>query len=387
MYNRKFIFIASCLGMLMFGIVMTTLGAILPSVIEKFGIDKANAGSLMLLMSFGILLGSLVFGPIVDRYGYKALLIICAALISIGLEGIALTPTFWLLRIAAFIIGFGGGVINGGTNALVADISEKGKSANLSILGVFFGVGAVGVPFLLGILSGYLSYELIIAGVGLVVILPLLFFIVLQFPIPKQVQGFPIKEGLQLLKEFTLIFFGFILFFQSGIEFTIGGWAALFFKEELVLDTNRAVLFLSFYWLGMIIARLLLGYLLNKISPVIIQFSSIGIAFIGALAMLLSNSLPVSVSGLFLIGFGFAAAFPVMLGYVGDLYAKLSGTAFSIIFVMALMGGMLFPYFAGLVGQMLSLRLSFIIVPISLCCIATLFWTVLNRISITNTVK
>jgi len=387
MYNRKFIFIASCLGMLMFGIVMTTLGAILPSVIEKFGIDKANAGSLMLLMSFGILLGSLVFGPIVDRYGYKALLIICAALISIGLEGIALTPTFWLLRIAAFIIGFGGGVINGGTNALVADISEKGKSANLSILGVFFGVGAVGVPFLLGILSGYLSYELIIAGVGLVVILPLLFFIVLQFPIPKQVQGFPIKEGLQLLKEFTLIFFGFILFFQSGIEFTIGGWAALFFKEELVLDTNRAVLFLSFYWLGMIIARLLLGYLLNKISPVIIQFSSIGIAFIGALAMLLSNSLPVSVSGLFLIGFGFAAAFPVMLGYVGDLYAKLSGTAFSIIFVMALMGGMLFPYFAGVVGQMLSLRLSFIIVPISLCCIATLFWTVLNRISITNTVK
>jgi FHS family glucose/mannose:H+ symporter-like MFS transporter len=387
MYNRKFIFIASCLGMLMFGIVMTTLGAILPSVIEKFGIDKANAGSLMLLMSFGILLGSLVFGPIVDRYGYKALLIICAALISIGLEGIALTPTFWLLRIAAFIIGFGGGVINGGTNALVADISEKGKSANLSILGVFFGVGAVGVPFLLGVLSGYLSYELIIAGVGLVVILPLLFFIVLQFPIPKQVQGFPIKEGLQLLKEFTLIFFGFILFFQSGIEFTIGGWAALFFKEELVLDTNRAVLFLSFYWLGMIIARLLLGYLLNKISPVIIQFSSIGIAFIGALAMLLSNSLPVSVSGLFLIGFGFAAAFPVMLGYVGDLYAKLSGTAFSIIFVMALMGGMLFPYFAGVVGQMLSLRLSFIIVPISLCCIATLFWTVLNRISITNTVK
>jgi FHS family glucose/mannose:H+ symporter-like MFS transporter len=387
MYNRKFIFIASCLGMLMFGIVMTTLGAILPSVIEKFGIDKANAGSLMLLMSFGILLGSLVFGPIVDRYGYKALLIICAALISIGLEGIALTPTFWLLRIAAFIIGFGGGVINGGTNALVADISEKGKSANLSILGVFFGVGAVGVPFLLGVLSGYLSYELIIAGVGLVVILPLLFFIVLQFPIPKQVQGFPIKEGLQLLKEFTLIFFGFILFFQSGIEFTIGGWAALFFKEELVLNTNRAVLFLSFYWLGMIIARLLLGYLLNKISPVIIQFSSIGIAFIGALAMLLSNSLPVSVSGLFLIGFGFAAAFPVMLGYVGDLYAKLSGTAFSIIFVMALMGGMLFPYFAGLVGQMLSLRLSFIIVPISLCCIATLFWTVLNRISITNTVK
>lgn len=382
MYNRKLIFTASCLGMLMFGIVMTTLGAILPSVIEKFGIDKTNAGSLMLLMSFGILLGSLVFGPIVDRYGYKKLLIICAALIAIGLEGVAFTPNFWLLRISAFVIGFGGGVINGGANALVSDISEKGKSANLSILGVFFGIGAIGVPFLLGILSGYLDYELIIAGVGLIVILPLLFFIALPFPVPKQVQGFPIKQGLQLLKEFTLILFGFILFFQSGIEFTVGGWAALFFKEELVMDTNDAVLVLSFYWLGMIAARLLFGYLLKTITPIIIQFVSISIALIGALAMILSNSLAISVSGLFLIGFGFAAAFPVMLGYVGDLYARLSGTAFSIIFVIALIGGMLFPYLVGVVGQLLGLRLSFIVVPISLCCIAALFRIVLNGISI-----
>jgi len=35
MYNRRLVFWAACLGMLMFGIVMTTLGAILPSVLDK----------------------------------------------------------------------------------------------------------------------------------------------------------------------------------------------------------------------------------------------------------------------------------------------------------------------------------------------------------------
>jgi fucose permease len=69
-----------------------------------------------------------------------------------------------------------------------------------------------------------------------------------------------------------------------------------------------------------------------------------------------------------------------MLGYVGDLYPKLSGTAFSIAFAMALTGGMILPYLTGIMGQSLGLRTSFIIIPISLCCLAVLFGTVIKRI-------
>ncbi|RQW02231.1 MFS transporter [candidate division KSB1 bacterium] len=380
MYNRKLVFTAACLGILMFGIILTTLGAILPFIIEKFGIDKASAGSLMLLMSFGILTGSLIFGPIVDRYGYKRLLIICATIIFICLEAIAFAPNFSLLRLAIFIVGLAGGVINGGTNALVADISEEGKSAELSILGIFFGIGAIGVPLSMGALLKYLSYDHIMAGVGLVVIIPLFFFILLRFPSSKQAQGFPIKEGLSLLKEIPLLLFGMILFFESGMEITVGSWSALFVKEELSITTNRAVLFLSFYWLGIVLARLVLGYILKKISPVIVQFTSVGVALFGALLMLFSNNLYLSIAGLFLLGCGFAAGFPVMLGYVGNLYPKLSGTAFSIAFAMALTGGMILPYLTGITGQSLGLRTSFIIIPISLCCLAILFGIVIRKI-------
>jgi FHS family glucose/mannose:H+ symporter-like MFS transporter len=384
MYNRKLVFTAACLGMLMFGIILTTLGAILPFIIEKFDIDKSSAGSLMLLMSFGILTGSLIFGPIVDRYGYKRLLIIGAILIFVCLEAIAFAPSFSLLRLAIFIVGFVGGVINGGTNALVADISEEGKSAELSILGIFFGIGAIGLPLSMGSLLKYLSYHHIMAGVGFVVIIPLLFFIFLGFPSPKQAQGFPIKEGLSLLKEIPLILFGMVLFFESGMEITVGSWSALFVKEELAITANRAVLFLSFYWLGIVLVRLTLGYILKKISSVIVQFTSVGIALIGALLMLFSNNLHLSIAGLFLLGSGFAAGFPVMLGYVGNLYPKLSGTAFSIAFVMALTGGMILPYLTGIMGQSLGLRTSFIIIPISLCCLAILFGIVIKRIQNIN---
>ena len=157
--NRRSLIAAAYLGMLIFGIVLTTLGAVLPSIIERFGIDTAVAGTLFLLMSFGIMAGSLVFGPLVDRYGYKWLLVASAALILVGLEGIAFAASLGAMRIAVLLIGFGGGVINGAVNALVADVSVEGeRGAAISLLGVFFGLGAVGVPFVHGMLLGRYSY-------------------------------------------------------------------------------------------------------------------------------------------------------------------------------------------------------------------------------------
>ena len=370
--------------MLIFGIMMTTLGSILPSIIEKFGIDKISAGLLLTLMSFGILSGSIVFGPIVDRFGYKVLLIICTGLILVGLEGIAFTSSFTLLKIVVFIIGFAGGVINGGTNALVSDISEEGRSANLSLLGVFFGIGAFGVPLILGILVKHSSYETVISIVGLIVVLPLIFFICLNFPASKHKEGFPLRKGLRLIKERPLIIMGFILFFESGMEITAGGWTTTFFNEELAVDPNNAVFFLSLYWIGMMLSRLALGYILKRVSPAIMLRISIGVAFIASLTLILSNNIYLAGVGIFFLGVGFAAGFPVILGYVGNQYPSLSGTAFSLSFTIALIGGMALPYLTGILSQLSDFRVSFLIVPISLCCMLILFQIVMRIIPKSN---
>ena len=65
-------------------------------------------------------------------------------------------------------------------------------------------------------------------------------------------------------------------------------------------------------------------------------------------------------------GAGFAAGFPVILGWIGERYAALSGTAISIALIMALSGGMLFPYLAGVLGGAAGLRNSLLIVPLAL---------------------
>jgi MFS transporter, FHS family, glucose/mannose:H+ symporter len=83
MYKKNIVFAAACIGMLLFGIVMISLGTINAYLSEKFSLDEIQIASLAALLPFGILAGSLVFGPIVDRYSYRVVLIICSVFIMI----------------------------------------------------------------------------------------------------------------------------------------------------------------------------------------------------------------------------------------------------------------------------------------------------------------
>ncbi len=380
-YNKKLVFMSACFGMLIFGIVMAVLGSVLPSVILKFGIGTADAGSLFVLLSLGMLAGSLVFGPLVDRFGYKALLVICAGVIVAGFQGIAFAPDMNLLRLALFFTGFAGGAINGGTNALVSDISEGKRGSRLTYLGVFFGVGAFGVPLLLGSMLEYFSYETLIAGVGAMIILPFLLFLLLRYPNPKHAQGFPLSEGFALAKDRTLLLFGLVLVLQSGLEMSMGGWSATFFVNELAVDANRAVLFLSLFWFSLMMTRAVLGYLLLKVPAAAVLRISFLVSFSGSAIMLLSGSTTAGVIGMMLAGIGFAAVFPVILAFVGDLYARLSGTAFSVVLAMALIGGMLVPWSIGVIAEGYGLRNGLLLIPASIVIAFLLFQATMARVA------
>jgi len=351
MRSSRLIFLCACLGMLLFGISLITLGSVAAALREKFQLDAITSGALFSILPIGILAGSLLFGPFSDRYGYKIILLLSCLLIFAGFQGIAYAPSLSVLKLCIFLFGLGGGAINGATNAVVADISEKNKGANLSLLGVFFAIGALGMPSVLGLLETKFSFETIVSAVGYIPVAAAILFLMTTFPSPKQSKGIPFSQGLALMKEGVLISIGFFLFCLSSFEAIINNWTTTYLTEQLAVISSQALYALSLYVVGMAAMRLLLGSVFRDSPARAILLISFFFLLGGCLLLNMPVSYGVAVAGLVCIGIGLAAGFPVMLGFVGNLYAEVSGTAFSIVLTIALIGNMLVNFAMGVIAE------------------------------------
>src|SRR5688572_8680525 len=209
MPQHRSVFLSAYIGMLLFGISLITLGSVAPGLRGKFSLDAIAFGTLFSILPFGILAGSLFFGPIADRYGFKIIFLLAGLGMFIGFEGIAYASSLIILKASVFLFGFGGGILNGASNAVVSDISESDKGGNLSFLGVFFALGALGMPFVLGILEKKFPFDTIVAGVGYVALLGVALFSATRFPVAKQAHGISIKEVGNLLNDSFLLLVGF----------------------------------------------------------------------------------------------------------------------------------------------------------------------------------
>lgn len=349
--SAKPIFLSAYLGILLFGISLTTLGSVAPMLREKFSLDAVQFGTLFSILPFGILSGSLLFGPFADKYGYKLILVLAGGAMFSGFQGIAYAYSVGLLKICVFLFGLGGGAINGASNAVVSDISLTNKSANLSLLGVFFALGALGMPFILGILEKVFSFEVIVSSIGCLALFFTVLFFFTRFPVAKQAHGISFKDMSKLLKDSFIFFVGLFLLCQSSFEAIINNWTTTYLLNKISISTSEALYALSMYVVGMAVMRIILGKLLKEIAPRIILMTSIVFLLCGALLLQLAFSYFISTCGLVLIGAGLAAGFPVMLGFVGDRYTAVSGTAFSIVISIGLIGSMVINYVMGMIVE------------------------------------
>jgi MFS transporter, FHS family, glucose/mannose:H+ symporter len=383
MKNNLTAFIAACAGMFLFGVTLITLGSVATDLKEKFQLDGIAAGTLFSILPFGILTGSLIFGPVCDRYGYKLLLILACIGMFAGFEGIAFSNSLGILKISVYVFGLGGGIINGATNAVVTDISPEHKGANLSLLGVFFGLGALGMPLILGMLSKDVSSFGVVASVGWLTLVVAISYIFISFPPAKQnaVSG---SANWRSLFRLLLLFIAFFLFFQSSFEAIINNWTTTYLTTKGVMKEKEALFALSLHIVGMVAMRLLAGSVLRKVSEVKIMWACLIMLAFGVALMQLGNTQPIIISGLILSGAGLAGGFPLMLGITGKHFAHLSGTAFSFIFTVALIGNMLINYLMGMIVHRYSVLHLTTVAYIEVAVMILLFYFIIQKLKTTK---
>ena len=332
-YSTSLVFMAACAGMSFFGITMLSLGPILGPLNAL--VEGANA--LPSTMSIGIIIGTILFGPVVDKFGYKWLLILASICALGGVQGLASFNEIMLLHCSIFLLGFGGGILNGLTNALVSDIYDDDKrGGRLGLLGAFYCIGALSWTLLNYFIP---DFRIPLNAVSIIMAIMIVAFIFIAFPKAKPQENVSLKKSLGLLKYPALILFAVVLFFQCAFEGTSGNFTVQYLSHIGGMDNATATLAMTWFTIGMLCGRLPLGNIMNKLKELKTLYLYLGIGLAGVILFFVEASSTAAVyTAMALIGFGVGATFPVVLNFIGSAFKDLSGTAFSIALFIGLCG-------------------------------------------------
>jgi len=371
---------SACASLFVFGIVMAILGAILPTLFDSIELDKAQAGNLFLFMNFGMLVMSVCFGPIVDRFGFKLFMMSMALAVSAAFAVLAGATTYQGVLTAAVLLGLGGGGLNGAANALASDIHPDRRGAALNTLGIFFGFGALTMPFLVGTFLELVGLDRLLILAAALSMIPFVLFASITFPKPKHEQGFPLARAAAVIRSPLLWLCGALLAFQSGNEFTVGGWITSYLGEVVALTARTASYVLAGYWAAMMLGRLISIRIVDRMGIRRLILAAAVLSWVAALLVAWSPSPAVALTGVVLLGLGFAAIFPTTLAVIGEAFPQFTGTAFGVVFVVALAGGMTTPWVTGQVAHAHGLARG-MLVPLVSCSMIVVIQILIMRIS------
>lgn len=365
---------AAYAGMFVCGVMFALLGAVLPSLSERLSFSLSGIGQLFLVMNFAMLVTSLALGVAMDRFGMKLPLAAGPVLVAAALMAIAGAGSFSALLPAVAMLGVGGGALNGATNTLVADLNDhpQRKSAALNLLGVFFGFGALALPFSIGSMMSWFGISGVLAGCAVLCLGAGAYAAALRFPPPKQPARLPVAEMPRFARMPVVAAMASLLFFQSGNEFLLGGYITTYLTREAGVGIQAASVALAGYWAAIMAARVVLSRLLLRFDGHRVILVSAVCAAAGSLIVCYSGAAGGAIAGMLITGLSLSGIFPTLLGIAGSEFREHSGTVFGILFTVALSGGMLLPWVAGMLAEAAGISWVFLMASANFAAIAIL---------------
>lgn len=340
------IFISLGLPDSMFGVVWPVLGS-------DFGLPEGFASVYTTIV--GICTGgaSFVAGPLIRRFGTPLVSLFSIILTAVGLIGISFSPNIWVMIFFAVVLGYGAGAIDTGLNNYV---SLHYKARHMSWLHCFWGVGVTASPVIMSIfLSG--KHGTWRNGYQTIALLELLIAALVVFALRKwrkfdtgtQPEAAPKDEKngkkFGFLRKKGILPSIASLGFYCSAEFLIGTWGASYLVNVFSMGADVAARYVSFYFGGIMLGRLITGFISIRLNDRTIIRGGLAIMFAGICVLLVPSKVAV-LPGFLLLGMGCGPIFPSILHSVPERF----GVEFSADITGFHMGG---AYAMGFTSQMI----------------------------------
>lgn len=349
-------------------------------------------------LAYGVV--SLPGAAMVARVGYGRAIVIALVTMIVGCLIIPLATylgTYEIVLVALFIIASGVTVLQVAANPLASALGPQNKShLRLLTAQTFNSLGTVVAPYVGSAIM--LTGGIFAAGDGvadavarraqslrsidtaffiIVVMLALLTMLVVAFRRRMEAVAPTLTEGprtpvLSALSSRWALLGAAAIFLYVGAEVSIGSILINFMHQKDVLDfpLEKAGKYLSFYWGGAFVGRILGSLLLIRASAwkLLTLFSAIA----AALCLMVSQSAG-DVSGYAALAIGLfnSIMFPVIFTLTLER-STASQAATSGLLCMAIVGGAILPLLVGLVGDSAGLHAAFL-VPMAAYAVITFF--------------
>src|SRR6187397_1872185 len=173
----------ACGGMLLVGWTGLLVPSLIRSIEPAFEQTDAGIGIFFFVFAVASVGGSMAGGLLTERVGRRVVLPLAATFIALGLTGMATVPTWGLFLALGIPFGLGSGAIDGGMNDLVLDLYPEGRGRALNQLHLFFSLGALASPLVVGrLVEAGTGWQVIIIGTALVAFPLAILFAVVALP-------------------------------------------------------------------------------------------------------------------------------------------------------------------------------------------------------------
>lgn len=298
------------------GLPDSLLGAGWPKMQVVFGVLSSYAGYVSMTIAFMTIISALLSPRLIRRFHTKWIVIVSIGLTVLGLLGFSICGQYWMLFLFAVPYGLGAGSIDAAVNHYVANHYQ---SSVMNFLHCFYGVGAVISPWIMSLAlklahwnEGYRWTSYIQMGILLICILSL--------PLWKQNESQAEEEnrnsaGIRETLRVPGVILTLIAFFAycSG-EATCFLWVPSYFAgTKAGLSDETIASFGSLIFGGLMLGRLISGFISNKLGDRLLIRIGIAVELLGILLVFLPvENYLVAAIGFVVIGTGMGPVYPAI---------------------------------------------------------------------------
>lgn len=370
---KKRVSFASYTGLFSYGIAVTITGPLIPSIESAFSISSTETGFLIFTMALGFLAALGASFPLTKLFNNKSLTVITQLALSGSLILVSQSWEYHHLLVLFFIIGFSEGLLQLLINSTISTIYPANRSSALSILHLFFGMGAVAGPLLGGYFAGPTWQDAYLFS-GLFAIPTSFLFLISVFPVRPQIEKS--KDRLMPLfrKGQALVFF-FAAVLYVGVEMTVTNWAVVYKLQQTDMTVTAASTLLSWFWGAITVGRIMTALINSYVKPLLFLVILAAGSIVSYACFLTTTHNLESTLSVIAMGIFFSGIFPQLLGTGTDRYPE-SINSMTILLMLALgTGFLIFPWIVGVMRNYFSIATgmkTLILLPILLFVLSSI---------------